>query len=305
MLTPATQRVIRRVMAASGPQASARQPQPPTEARQQHQRLPELPQQLEDKLPAPGADGGAGSAGGSHTAQEHAVLRPLQLQQTVLPAAAASPRRATAVAGAENQPGASAAKAGHAHGGKLTQQLQQSRQPLASSQQQAQAGGSAVAGSGGGGGEHELTPRAARTLRREQLKQQLEQRQQERGGAAAAAGPLTVAPVSEEEFERLPGWCKGLLSAALLNGVLAALQELHNTAAASCADADLQQQAEATVVAGFTAVDVEQMGHSTSKSKTIVSCLHKLNRATLQRAAGGGAGTFSYRLVGSQQVAGV
>lgn len=47
---------------------------------------------------------------------------------------------------------------------------------------------------------------------------------------------------------------------------------------------------------GFTAEHVEGLGHSSSKSKTIVSCLHKLNRATLQRAAGGGN---CYRLVGS------
>lgn len=38
---------------------------------------------------------------------------------------------------------------------------------------------------------------------------------------------------------------------------------------------------------GFTADDVALLGHSSSKSKTIVSCLHKLGRATLQRSAAG------------------
>lgn len=40
-------------------------------------------------------------------------------------------------------------------------------------------------------------------------------------------------------------------------------------------------------VEGFTADDVALLGHSSSKSKTIVSCLHKLGRATLQRSASG------------------
>lgn len=49
--------------------------------------------------------------------------------------------------------------------------------------------------------------------------------------------------------------------------------------------------AEASSLSGggaFTADDVALLGHSSSKSKTIVSCLHKLGRATLQRAATGG-----------------
>lgn len=49
-------------------------------------------------------------------------------------------------------------------------------------------------------------------------------------------------------------------------------------------------------VEGFTAADLELLGHSSSKSKTIVSCLHKLSRATLQRSA---AGCNVYKLVGT------
>lgn len=44
----------------------------------------------------------------------------------------------------------------------------------------------------------------------------------------------------------------------------------------------------------FRAEDVEQLGHSSSKSKTIVSCLHKLGRASLQRCP---SGAIAYRLV--------
>lgn len=40
---------------------------------------------------------------------------------------------------------------------------------------------------------------------------------------------------------------------------------------------------------GFTAEDVALLGHSGSKSKTIVSCLHKLGRASLQRSVTGGS----------------
>jgi hypothetical protein len=47
---------------------------------------------------------------------------------------------------------------------------------------------------------------------------------------------------------------------------------------------------------GFTAADLELLGHSCSKSKTIVSCLHKLGRASLQRSA---AGSNVYKLVGA------
>jgi hypothetical protein len=47
---------------------------------------------------------------------------------------------------------------------------------------------------------------------------------------------------------------------------------------------------------GFTADDVATLGHSSSKSKTIVSCLHKLGRATLQRSVAGGN---VYKLVSS------
>jgi hypothetical protein len=47
---------------------------------------------------------------------------------------------------------------------------------------------------------------------------------------------------------------------------------------------------------GFTAADLELLGHSSSKSKTIVSCLHKLGRASLQRSA---AGSNVYKLVGA------
>jgi hypothetical protein len=46
----------------------------------------------------------------------------------------------------------------------------------------------------------------------------------------------------------------------------------------------------------FTADDVAALGHSNSKSKAIVSCLHKLGRASLQRSA---TGANVYKLVGS------
>jgi hypothetical protein len=169
----------------------------------------------------------------------------------------------------------------------------------------------------------QLTPRAARMQRRLQLRLQL--RQQEVGGstpgkdppaAAAPAGPVKAAPVSDAEFERLPGWCKGLLSCALLNSVLEQLGERCNSRCVGERRCLCLQRLMATLplthagpllcvlficrAAGddpdelqqlpgsFTADDVEALGHSSSKSKTIVSCLHKLSRATLQRSAAGG-----------------
>jgi hypothetical protein len=51
-------------------------------------------------------------------------------------------------------------------------------------------------------------------------------------------------------------------------------------------------------VEGFTAEDVALLGHAGSSSKTIVSCLHKLGRASLQRSSTGGN---VYKLTSSGQ----
>ncbi|WIA34718.1 hypothetical protein OEZ86_013029 [Tetradesmus obliquus] len=105
--------------------------------------------------------------------------------------------------------------------------------------------------------------------------------------AAGAAEPAAAAAAEEEEEEEDGLSAKGLLTVELLNGALEELAELAAGRAGKRALVSCE---------GFTAADLELLGHSSSKSKTLVSCLHKLGRASLQRSA---AGSNVYKLVGA------
>eukprot|EP00775_Hariotina_reticulata_P003931 gene3931-4185_t len=77
-----------------------------------------------------------------------------------------------------------------------------------------------------------------------------------------------------------------MLSVELLNEVLEELGQLGAGRSRAASSTSCQM--------GFTAADLELLGHSSSKSKTILTCLHRLNRATLQPGA---AKAAEYKLV--------
>lgn len=99
------------------------------------------------------------------------------------------------------------------------------------------------------------------------------------------------APVTSEEYASLPSWCRGLVSLEQLN---AALEELASLAAGRVAGArGSGAAASPSSMGGFSADDLELLGHSGSRAKTIVSCLHRLRRAALQRSASTGANVYT------------
>lgn len=163
---------------------------------------------------------GAGTAGDD---ADHAVLRPMQVQQLGPAGDAATSSAAGLRPSRQRQQQQEQAKSKQQQQPLLQQVVQQE-------QQQTEA----------------LTPRAARLQRRLQL--QLQQQQQQgqqqsqhdaenthpaaRGVSDAAAGGSVgqkAQVISAEEYSQLPSWCKSLLTADLLNGVLQELSELSAT----------------------------------------------------------------------------
>jgi hypothetical protein len=212
-----------------------------------HQQTGMVPQQLDARLasaePAEAAaasqTAAAGEAAGLHqsnscsschgshahkpeaeTEPEHAVLRPVQIQDTT-------------AAGADTSVNAAA---GLRQSRQRQQQQQQQQQEKPKQQPSAQQQPAEA-----------LTPRAARLQRRLQQQQQSSQQSQQQdaentcpasistakqaaagpvGAAAVGCGAVKLQCISADEFGQLPSWCRSLLSVEVLNGVLQELSAI-------------------------------------------------------------------------------
>jgi len=176
---------------------------------------------------AAAAAAGAG-AGAADDDADHAVLRPMQVQQHV-PAGDAATSSAAGLRPSRQRQQQEQAKSKQQQQQQEQAKSKQQQQPLlqqvVQQEQQAEA----------------LTPRAARLQRRlQQQQQQAQQHSQHdaenthptaRGVSDAAGGDAgqKAQAISAEEFSQLPSWCKSLLTADLLNGVLLELSELSAT----------------------------------------------------------------------------
>lgn len=181
-----------------------------------HQQSGVVPQQLDARLES-SAEAAAAPAGSlarraaqPAAAEEHAVLRPVQLQERTA-AGALTDTAATAAAGLRQS--------------RQRQQQQQDKpkqqQQSAQAQQQHQQQSAEA-----------LTPRAARLQRRLQLQQQQHPGTENAcpavdAGSTAATGcgvgggsGKVQGNITAEEFGQLPSWCRSLLSVEVLNGVL-------------------------------------------------------------------------------------
>jgi hypothetical protein len=200
-----------------------------------HQQTGVVPQQLDARLAsaepaataaasqtaaageAAGLRNSCSSSHGSHaqkleaeTELEHAVLRPVQVQDRTAAGADASVNAAAGLRQSRQR--------------QQQQQEKPKQQPSTQQQQPAEA----------------LTPRAARLQRRLQQQHSSELSQQQDaentcpanvstakqtaagavGATAAGCGTVKLQCISADEFGQLPSWCKSLLSVDVLNGVL-------------------------------------------------------------------------------------